>query len=248
MTEPMLDTPPDPTAWHYASAADLELTPGDRLNDVRREPGLMSFVSASLIRRLTWCYFKTVHALRVTGREHLPARPPFIVVANHGSLLDAPALAVSLTRSLRRNAFPLAAQDTFFSTLGRGWMSAACFAALPLNRQRVGRQAAAQLRHRLEAGHSGLVVFPEGTRSRTGQIAAFKPGIGMLVAGLGVPVIPAWIEGSFAALPPGTRKPRRVPIHVRFGQPQCFNVPNTRAGWEDIAQHLHAAVLELRET
>ncbi|MBT5715170.1 1-acyl-sn-glycerol-3-phosphate acyltransferase, partial [Candidatus Poribacteria bacterium] len=64
-----------------------------------------------------------------------------------------------------------------------------------------------------------LLIFPEGTRSRTGEIAEFKPGLGLLALELDVPVVPTYIHGTYAALPVGRVVPRAAPVHVTFGEP-----------------------------
>ena len=64
-----------------------------------------------------------------------------------------------------------------------------------------------------------MILFPEGTRSRDGSLAAFKPGIGLLATRTGVPVVPVRIDGLHAILPPGNVRPRRGQVEVRFGVP-----------------------------
>ena len=54
-----------------------------------------------------------------------------------------------------------------------------------------------------------VLIFPEGTRSRTGQLQEFKPGVGLIAQELGVPVVPAYIQGTHQAMPVGKALPRR---------------------------------------
>ena len=61
-----------------------------------------------------------------------------------------------------------------------------------------------------------LILFPEGTRSRTGEMGPFKPGIGALVAGTAAPVVPCYLSGAFAAWPPTSRLPRPGPHYHRL--------------------------------
>lgn len=74
--------------------------------------------------------------------------------------------------------------------------------ALPIWRKNCGAHSLADLRERLLNGRSVYILFPEGTRTRTGAIGKFKPGLGRLVAGTNVPVVPCHLRGTFAALPP----------------------------------------------
>jgi 1-acyl-sn-glycerol-3-phosphate acyltransferase len=73
-----------------------------------------------------------------------------------------------------------------------------------------------------------LVWFPEGRRSRTGAVAPFLPGVGVLMAGSRCTVVPAWIDGSFSAWPWNARWPRPARITVRFGAP--LSVDSVLAG------------------
>ena len=98
-----------------------------------------------------------------------------------------------------------------------------------------------ELRERLERGDTGLILFPEGARSRDGSLQPFKSGLGRVVAATEVPVVPCAILGAFRAFPPGRRVPRPVRITVRVGQAMTFgSAPKSREGWD-------AAVVALRE-
>jgi 1-acyl-sn-glycerol-3-phosphate acyltransferase len=91
------------------------------------------------------------------------------------------------------------------------------------------------------------ILFPEGTRSRDGRLGRFKPGLGMIVAGADIPVVPCYLDGAHAACPPERRMPLPYPLHLRIGRPLHFNeVPNERAGWQEIAGRLEIAVEALR--
>ena len=68
-----------------------------------------------------------------------------------------------------------------------------------------------------------LVIFPEGTRSKDTELKHGKPGIGFIVSRSGVPVIPAYIEGSFDALPRGLGTLNRHPVRVYIGKPVIFD-------------------------
>ncbi len=102
------------------------------------------------------------------------------------------------------------------------------------------------LRERLSSGHTAYILFPEGTRTRTGKLGRFKPGLGMLVAESKVPVVPCYIDGAFAALPPDRRFPRPRRIVIRVGSPLAFeNVRNNSAGWKEVTALVEQAVVAL---
>ena len=100
---------------------------------------------------------------------------------------------------------------------------------LPIWRKRCGAHALDDLRARLLGDQCIYILFPEGTRTRTGEIARFKPGLGRLVAGTNVPVVPCHLRGAWEALPPGGNRPNPVKITLRIGRPLSFEgAPNER--------------------
>lgn len=232
--------------WQYRPAADLDKRAPEQWRSLRRESGLLSWGAHMAWCGLTGAYLRAFHGFRIEGREHLPKRAPFVVVANHSSHLDAVTLAVGLPARMRERAFPIAAGDTFFETPAMAAFAAVFLNALPMWRKKCGSHAMEMLRERLIEGETVYLLFPEGTRTRTGVMAPFRAGIGMLVAGTPVPVVPAWLDGCYAAMPPGSKFPRLRPISLRFGPPLVFAAaPNTREGWRDVAAQLEQAVKAL---
>ena len=72
-----------------------------------------------------------------------------------------------------------------------------------------------------------LILYPEGTRSQDGEMRAFKNGAALFAIELGVPVVPAYIEGTHLILPKGHYVPRVGPVTVRFGEPIEFGRPRS---------------------
>jgi 1-acyl-sn-glycerol-3-phosphate acyltransferase len=227
-------------------ARDLGLPLGERLRSLQRESGLIDRTA-----RLVWwsavrVYFTVAHRLSVTGREHLPTKPPFVVVANHASHLDAIVLAAAMPGRLWNCVFPIAAGDTFFETPMTAAFAAGLLNALPMWRRNCGSHAMRELRERLVAEPCGYILFPEGTRSRTGEMTSFKPGLGMIVAETDVPVVPVYIHGAYEAAPPGRRLPRPGRIELRVGPALRFtDSANERPAWRDIAGRAEKAVRAL---
>ena len=229
--------------WKLDPARDLGLSGAQRSRSLQRESGLVeSFLHWTWLSFLR-NYFRLYHRMSVEGKEYLPAEPPFVIVANHSSHLDAPALMSALPRRLCDQIFPVAAGEYFFETAGSSFFASAVLNALPIWRRVGGAQTMASLRVRLLDEPCAYVLFPEGTRSRTGEIGQFRAGLGMLVAGTDVPVVPACIGGAFAAFPPHRKLPVPRKLTLRFGEPVQFRTrTNDRAGWIDVARHAEESV------
>ncbi len=234
------------TPWKYEPARDFGLAPDERRRSLRREVGLTSACSALAWRWLTRVHLALFHRLRIEGREHLPARRPFVLIANHSSHLDAIILADALPVRHLGCVFPIAAGDTFFETRVASAFATLCMNALPIWRKKCGAHSLDELRDRLVGGDCIYILFPEGTRSRTGAMGGFKPGLGRLVAGTEVPVVPCRLFGAWEAYPPKAKLPRPARIRLRIGPPLLFtDEPNTREGWNAISARAEAAVRAL---
>jgi 1-acyl-sn-glycerol-3-phosphate acyltransferase len=235
-----------PRAWKLEPARDHGLPLMQRLRSLRRENGLVESVLHIAWWGFVRGYMAAWHRLRVVGRQNLPASPPFVLVANHSSHLDALVLASPLPWMLRDRVFPIAAGDTFFESPLSSAFAAFLLNALPLWRKKAGAHALTELRQRLLSERCAYILFPEGTRSRDGRMTAFKPGLGMLVAGTDVPVIPCRLDGTWAALPPKRKVPRPRSITIRVGEPLLFTgTPDERSGWVEIAARAEEAVRKL---
>lgn len=232
--------------WQLRPARDLELPPSQQFRSLQRENGLVFTMFHHAWWHVVRGYLAMWHRLRIVGREHVPLRPPFILVANHTSHLDALVLSAVLSWRVRDRVFPIAAGDVFFETPLASAFAAGLLNALPMWRKRCGPHALEQLRQRLIDEPCAYILFPEGTRSRDGSMVSFKPGLGMIVAGTDVPVIPCHLTGCFEALPSDRRWPSPKAIEVRVGEPLRFaDEPNTRTGWQRVATLAEARVRAL---
>ncbi|WP_239451897.1 1-acyl-sn-glycerol-3-phosphate acyltransferase [Frondihabitans sp. PAMC 28766] len=169
----------------------------------------------------------------VLGRKNLKGlEGGFVLVANHSSHLDAPLIVGALPRKLARYTATGAAADYFFDVWWRRGLTSLFFNAFPI--QRRGSEGKKRRRLRLTRREDPSVsaasllqrgfpvlVFPEGTRSKDGQMAKFKPGAARLAAACDVPVVPLALIGANLAQPRGTSWPRpgRMPVGVVFGAP-----------------------------
>ena len=232
--------------WRFEPAHDFGLSAEQRRLSLRREVGLESAISCFLWRSITRVYLAIAHRLKIRGRENLPANAPFILVANHASHLDAIILGGILPLRFVGAVFPIAAGDTFFTKRASSIFATAFMNALPIWRKNCGAHSLRDLRERLLKGACVYILFPEGTRTRTGEVAPFKPGLGRLVARTNIPIVPCYLDGTFAALPASRTVPRWKKISARIGKPLLFaNTTNDRAGWQSLAATVEEAVRAL---
>ena len=237
------------TEWKLRPARDLDLSLAARLRSHRRETGLPGVLAGWLWRSLVGSYLTVAHRLEITGRENLPREPPFVLVCNHGSHLDALSLGAALPARLAHRAIALAAGDVFFGSLATAAFSATALNAMPIWRKKTSRDDLAFLRLRLLEDDLIFALFPEGTRTRTGAMGRFRPGLGALVAGTGVPVVPCHLDGGFRYWPPQRKLPRAGKLTLRIGPALAFpDETDDREGWARVAAAAEAAVRSLRPT
>ena len=156
----------------------------------------------------------------VLGEENLrEVSGPYVVVSNHTSHLDAPLIMGALPGRLARYVAAGAAADYFFDVWWRKGLTALFFNAFPVDR--TGLRGRKGLATSLLDDGVPLLLFPEGTRSRTGEIGTFKPGAAALCISRDVPCLPVAIVGAAQAMPYGKSWPDRgrPPVYVAFGEP-----------------------------
>jgi 1-acyl-sn-glycerol-3-phosphate acyltransferase len=229
--------------WKLRPARDMGLSARERLNSASRERSLGGLAINAAWRGLVRAYLAGAHRLRVAGRDNLPERGPFVLIANHASHLDALVLTSVLRGAAARRVYALAAADTFFTSVAGSAFAAYAINALPVQRHGGGRAGMMVMRQRLREDGFVFVIFPEGTRTRTGELAPFRPGIGMLVSGTDIPVVPCWLDGALAAWPAERKWPRPGPLTLTIGSPRRFpDATDDAAGWTAIAAACEAAV------
>jgi 1-acyl-sn-glycerol-3-phosphate acyltransferase len=189
-------------------------------------------------------FFKLYLGVTVSGRSNVPGKGPFIFVSNHASYLDPILLGTSIHRSLNYMA-----REELFE---KGFMAWALpkVQAFPVRRGE-GDVGALRQALKLLKTEKPLVIFPEGTRSTDGNPQRGKPGIGFIVARSGVPVVPAYIDGSIDAMPRGVKTLKKSPVKVCIGKPMRFDSAvygaSTREAYQKISDEIMAEISALRE-
>jgi 1-acyl-sn-glycerol-3-phosphate acyltransferase len=167
---------------------------------------------------------------RIEGLEVFEnRRGPVIFVANHSSHMDTPTILHALPGGWRQRTAVAAAADYFY---GKRWVAATVsflFAAVPISRLGGGMdKGSADHLHRLLRRGWNLLLYPEGTRSRDGSRGKLHSGAAVLAANHDVAILPIYVSGTRAAMPPGRLWPKRGPygllshrhsIVIRFGPP-----------------------------
>jgi len=153
------------------------------------------------------------HRLRVRGVENVPNEGGVLIASNHVSFLDPPAIGAAY----RNRPIHFFARDTLWKTkLGSWWMTKV--GCIPVARGTGDLKALKTTINLLKNGRC-VSIFPEGTRSETGNLQVAKGGVGFIVEKSGCVVVPAYIDGSYKAFPKGAKWIKPVRITVAFGTP-----------------------------
>ena len=164
-------------------------------------------VAKSMLRVLAAVMFRA----RFSGEGNVPRRGGVLVVSNHQSHLDPPLVGVGFPRLM-----VFMARRTLFRFRPFGWLIGS-LGAIPIDREGFALSGIRATIEWLKHGEA-LLVFPEGTRSRDGELGFFKPGLALVARRAKVPILPAAIEGAYQAWPRAARLPRPWPVHVHYGR------------------------------
>ena len=234
------------TKWEYHPAPDLDETLAEHLRNFPRQPYMLLYAIRSLAALLLRAWLRTYHRLRIDGRDNLPADGSFILVCNHTSHLDTLCLLSAVPLKQIHRVFPAAAADYFFSSLPRSAVSAVLINALPFDRKVNGAESLSACAELLQNDGNVLIIFPEGTRTTSGKMGRFRSGIGRLVAGSDLPVVPCHLEGGLRAWPKGKLLPRPCKVHLRIGAARRFgHLEKSTASVNGICADLQQSIAQL---
>ena len=185
-----------------------------------------SMILLPLARAFAW--------ITVRGLENLDsAEGPVIFAANHQSHMDGPVILAALPGKWRRRVATAMAKEFFrahffpaeftrkqwFTNSLNYWLSAAFFNTFPLPQREAGALQTLRYAGGLISDGFSVLIFPEGKRTQHGEIAPFRPGVGMMAARLDVPVIPVRLEGIDRVLHQSWKMAKPGRVTVTFGAP-----------------------------
>ncbi len=189
-------------------------------------PVIQQLGKAGLGQAQCWLYEHLLDTT-ITGRAHIPTHTHFIVVANHGSHLDTGLIRRALGDAAS-NLVTLAAADYFFDNRIKRTFFTNFTSLAPMERRGSLRDSLDAAAGHLETGHS-ILIFPEGTRSRSGRMAPFRRGFAHLALRCGVGVLPVRLD-AWRAFPPGAVTLQDRKVSARIGPFLSFPMLEDLAG------------------
>ncbi len=196
------------------------------------------YYSGWLVTRLI---SKPVFRMRIRGTEHVPKTGGFILACNHRSYYD-PLLIGSWSP---RQMYFFAKQELFRSRLFGEIITRTN--AIPVRRGRVDRHALSRAVDIIQQGY-GLLVFPEGTRSKQGGFLPPRAGVGMIATQAGCPIVPAYLHGSNCLKDCLLGRER---LSLTFGAmipaDEVERVPKNKEGYEKLAAEVMARIRSLAD-
>jgi long-chain acyl-CoA synthetase len=172
--------------------------------------------------------------IEVEGREHLrDLRGPVIFAANHQSHFDVPVILAALPGHIRKSVAPAMSKEFFkahFFPEGEPWrrvftrrlnyyLSAFFFNAFPLPQREAGARQTLRYIGEVTGDGFSVLIFPEGIRSETGEMVAFRGGVGMIAARLDLPVVPIRLDDVYKILHVKSKMARPGRVRIAFGTP-----------------------------
>ena len=159
-----------------------------------------------------------------------------LVVSNHQSHFDPPLVGIGCRRQMN-----YVARDTLFRFPPFGWFINSV-GAIPIDRDGIGLGGIKESLKRLKRGEM-VLIFPEGTRTRDGEIAPFRPGFTALAARSNAAILPVAIDGAFQVWPRSKKFPGLGKIRVHYGKP----IPHAEIAGRDERELLAEVERRVRE-
>ena len=198
-----------------------------------------------IVRNICKLFLIIYMGFRVYGKEKVPKKGAFILASNHVSHLDPPAVASASPRMVH-----FMARRTLFDNWLFNQVVGRC-GLIPVKRGE-GDIGAMKTAIRLLKSGKVIFLFPEGTRSETGEMNEAQPGIGYLSLMGGAPILPAYVDGTDIALPKGAKRITRTRISVYIGDlidPKKLDLPrDKKEAAQKLADHVAGEIKRLGES
>lgn len=178
-----------------------------------------------------------VFSMRVVHPERMVEEGPLILAVNHSSFFDPPLAGICSRRGVYYLARKSLLKWPFFGPLFPAMN------VIPVERDGNDMSALREVIKKIREGN-GVVLFPEGTRSKDGNLQPARAGIGFIIAKTLAPVQPMRIFGAYEAFPKGSKGLRLTQITVVIGEPLHFTKADLEAGGRDSYQHLSDRVMQ----
>ncbi|MBN8712333.1 MAG: hypothetical protein BGO12_22345 [Verrucomicrobia bacterium 61-8] len=194
---------------------------------------------------LVYCIFynlakllaKTLFRMRVVHPERMIEEGPLILAVNHSSYFDPPLAGTCSKRAVyylaRKSLLKWPLLGPLFPDMN----------VIPVERDGNDMSALREVIKKVKEGN-GIVLFPEGTRSKDGNLQKAKAGIGLVIAKTHAPVLPMRIFGAYEAFPKGTKRMRFTKITVVLGEPIYFTKEELSDNSRENYQRLSDRVME----
>lgn len=240
---PKKDVQDVPSMWRHRLTVD----PGAEKSNGHIAPSLLPI--RWMVRGGIGAFMNSYVRVRVLGVEHIPAAGPFILAPNHSSHLDTPSVLTAV--GSRRRVWAAGAEDYFFNTPLKRFLFGKVLDTIAFDRQADGLRGLKRCADALARG-DGLLMFPEGTRSLTGELQPFKIGVALLAVERGAPIVPVYVARTFDLFRKGQRWIRPGVATVVFGPP--LQPPGIEPGddayalFRRLTEQLESAVHSLRDT
>jgi 1-acyl-sn-glycerol-3-phosphate acyltransferase len=237
------------TEWEYHPPPDIDETMSEHLRNFPRQPYMLMYAIRSVVAMMLRGWMRVYHRMRIVGRENLPSSGSFVMVCNHTSHLDTLCMLCSVPLRQIHRTFPAAAADYFFSSLPRSFVSAILINALPFDRKINGAESLTVFSELLQNDGNVLIIFPEGTRTTSGEMGRFRSGIGRLLVGTDLAVVPCYLDGGTRAWPKGKSIPRPRKLRLTIGAAKSFgHLDKSTESVKSICEDLQEAVSALGRT
>jgi 1-acyl-sn-glycerol-3-phosphate acyltransferase len=208
---------------------------------------LTHYLITNLFGTLSYIYFHFLNKTTVLGKENIPQRPSTLLLSNHQSMIDSFLVGLcayypaSLIRPFLMPWNP-AAEENFYRNPILAWF-ADNWKCIPIKKGRKDLRAILRMAKGLRT--SPLILFPEGTRSRTGDIGRGRLGAGFLILDTWPTVVPVCVDGMNKVLPIGSFFPRLFKrIYISYGRPLELSEFKGREKNKRIAHALMNKVME----